>query len=201
MKPKQPTAEEVWREIEKALSKIDGLIERLPADERPRLREQFENVAVEHLSRWMATLVQGMSEQEIAAICIRAAASLGCNFTNLAFYRLKDITHEAAQRVKDQLTVKPRMTARDDEVVRLRDQDKLPWKEIMMRIRSNPDWAAGQGGRPVTAKALCAAYIRRKKPSAAKVEPPFAQSADGNLQLPQMHLWQESGKGSLPASA
>src|SRR5262249_39046180 len=155
MKPEQLTAAEVWSEIQVSHTRIDGMIKRLPAEERTRLRDQFVGVAVEYLSVWMAFLVQGMSEQQIAAIYIQAAASRGCTFTNEAFYRLKGIAKEAEQRVKEQVKVKPRMIARDEEVVRLRDEDKLEWKEILKRIRSNPDWAKGQGGKPVTLKALC----------------------------------------------
>jgi hypothetical protein len=193
MKPKQPTAEEVWSEIEKALSKIDGLIERLPAEERPRLWEHFERLVAQYMSLWMPALVQSMSAEAIAEIHAKVAASIGCDFVNHVFCRLKDIAKEAEQRVKDQVKVKPRMTARDDEIVRLRDEEKLDWKAILKRIRGNPNWAGGQGGRGVSKRALMAAYRRRKKHVVAAVVPPFATPADGSFALEQMHSSQKSG--------
>jgi len=72
---------------------------------------------------------------------------------------------DSEKRVREHFTVKPRMTARGEEVVRLRDVENLEWKEIVKRIRGYPDWAKGQKGEPVSKRALMAAYWRQKNPT------------------------------------
>ena len=88
-------------------------------------------------------------------IVVEQGAQLGVQFA--------EQTQEAVRQVKDHFTVKPRMTARDEEVVRLRDEEKLEWKDILKRIRSVPEWAESSKGKQVTKRALIAAYHRRKK--------------------------------------
>jgi hypothetical protein len=74
----------------------------------------------------------------------------------------RDMVKDLEAKVKSRFTPKPRCTARDAEVVRLRDEDKLTWKEILRRIRDNETWTMS-GNKPVTRRALQAAYGRRKK--------------------------------------
>jgi hypothetical protein len=60
------------------------------------------------------------------------------------------------------------MTERDDEIVRLRDEEKLSWKEIGKKIRGDPQWAKGRNGEPISDAALRLAYFRHKKRSRQK---------------------------------
>jgi hypothetical protein len=81
------------------------------------------------------------------------------------FHSIRDMTSKRETAVKDHFTPKPRMTARDDELVRLKEVEQLRWKDVTKRIRANPDWARGPRGEKITEGALRAAYSRRKKAS------------------------------------
>jgi hypothetical protein len=76
--------------------------------------------------------------------------------------RLAEDAEKAVQEVKDRYVPKPRMTARDDEVVRLREEG-LGWKDVLKKVCHNPDWEKACKGKRLTAGALRAVYARRKK--------------------------------------
>jgi hypothetical protein len=80
-------------------------------------------------------------------------------------YSLKGVAKRVETMVKFALNARPLMAARDDEIVRLRDQEGLDWTAVWNRIRLNPAWAKGRNGKTVTKKALQVAYRRRKKAS------------------------------------
>jgi hypothetical protein len=57
---------------------------------------------------------------------------------------------------------KPRKTARDDEIVRLRDEEGKTFGEIgRLLLVKNPAWT-GKGGKPLSRAAAEKAYHRRK---------------------------------------
>jgi hypothetical protein len=130
---------------------LNALIDDLTPEERAYyFNTRFQKLATEIQSKWWVPWTgRTVGEMFIA----------GCKAAEWAMDKVRN----EGSRVKDHFTVKPRMTARDDEVVRLRDQEGLAWKEITKRIRANPDWACGRKGKPVSTRALVVAYSRRKK--------------------------------------
>jgi hypothetical protein len=78
-------------------------------------------------------------------------------------YNLKGVAKRVETMVKFALNARPRMAARDDEIVRLKDQEGLDWTAVWHRIRKHPAWGKGPGGKTVTKKALQVAYRRRRK--------------------------------------
>jgi hypothetical protein len=142
--------EQIWAEIESYYRKINGLINGLPQADRSSLFPRFQKLADEVPSLWWAPFTA-----EVIGFFVEQGAQLRFQF--------EEEKQEAVRQVKDHFTVKPRMTARDEEVVRLRDEEKLEWKDILKRIRSNPEWAASPKGKQLTMRALIAAYHRRKK--------------------------------------
>jgi hypothetical protein len=80
-------------------------------------------------------------------------------------YGLKGIAKRVETTVKFALNARPRMADRDDEIVRLKDQEGLSWTAVWHKIRLNPAWAKGRDGQPVTKRMLQVAYRRRKKAS------------------------------------
>jgi hypothetical protein len=80
-------------------------------------------------------------------------------------YGLKGVAKRVEAMLKLALNARPRMRDRDDEVVRLRDQEGMDWTGVCHRIRRNPAWAKGRDGQPVTKRMLQVAYRRRKKAS------------------------------------
>jgi hypothetical protein len=79
------------------------------------------------------------------------------------YWGLKGGAKRVETTVKFALNARPRMAARDAEVARLREQERMDWTGVWHRIRRNPAWAQGRDGQPVTKKMLQVAYRRRKK--------------------------------------
>src|SRR5262249_46754540 len=162
MEPKQVTVADVCDRIQTHLREIIGLMKQLPAEERLEMLEWLEEERYNFWAHLTKPLIQKMSLETIAALQMKVAVSFGLNTAEEIFYRVKNIANEARAQERDRLTVKPRKTARDDEIVRLRDEEKLNWGEIVQRIRGNPDWCNGPHGKKVTRRAVQAAYRRRK---------------------------------------
>ena len=59
---------------------------------------------------------------------------------------------------------KPRHSARDKEIVRLRDEESLSWGKIAREIRSNKEMAVTQGDAKITVALVKQAYRRHKAP-------------------------------------
>lgn len=73
-----------------------------------------------------------------------------------------DHTELAKARLKEERDPKPRNTERDDEIVRLRDDERKTFGEIpRLLIRKNSAWV-GKDGKPLTRDATERAYRRRK---------------------------------------
>jgi hypothetical protein len=159
------TAELVWNAIEVFFPMINDAISRLPENERNKLVSRFQKHIMEEVPKWVRSMVPDMSPTEYTDYFIQTMAESGMACTVQSFDAIKEMTENFEKEVKDRFTVKPRMTERDYEVVRLRDQEKRDWKEILKLIRSNPTWAKGRDGKLITMKALKAAYGRRKKSS------------------------------------
>jgi len=138
--------EQAWAEIETGYRRLIELIAALNPQDRNECFARFQRLSRKIEAPWLLPF-----NADTIAHFVGEGAKYGQK------------TREEVARVKDHYTVKPRMTARDDEIVRLRDQEKLDWDEIRKRIRGNPEWANGRDGKPVSKKALLAAYARRKK--------------------------------------
>jgi hypothetical protein len=57
-----------------------------------------------------------------------------------------------------------RNTARNREIVRLRDDEECTWGEIRRALACHPQWSRMQGGKPITVAAIRAAYYQSKAP-------------------------------------
>jgi hypothetical protein len=157
------TAEQVLEEIEVAFKKLDGLIENLLPQEQALFCERLKAMATQKVMEWWAVTVREMNPEQLTEFIVKSFADVGWKWTEETFHGIKEMGKRIEAKVKDHYTVKPRMTARDEEVKRLVEQEKLDWKEIAKRIRSNSDWAENDHGKPVTARALMTAYHRPKK--------------------------------------
>jgi hypothetical protein len=158
-----PTADQVLAEIEARNRRINDLIESLPEEERGRLLDQFRQRSAEEIGKWFGTLMKGWSPEQCAGILFSLFKDVGDKITEEMFHGIRNMGKDTEARVRDRFTVKPRMVQRDDEVVRLRDEKKLSWYEILNHFRKSKKWAKNQGGRLITIKALKAAYRRRKQ--------------------------------------
>jgi hypothetical protein len=156
-------ADQVWAEIEATYLKINDLIDSLPAEERIHLLHRFNMLAAEEVKKWFATAIKGLRPEDLADFLMKMFVPAGGGVYEEAFYGIKNIVKETETKVKDHFIPKARMVARDDEVVRLKDEEGLKWIDIFKRIRANPVWAINKKtGRPVTKRALMVAYKRRK---------------------------------------
>lgn len=153
--PPGQIAAQAWADFEASYRSLITLLPRLPLADRNHYFALFQKLAEAVPCPWFVPL-NAQSLAHFAELGIKQGIE---NAQRIA---------EAAEQVKDHYAPKPRMTARDDEVKRLRDQEQLDWDEILKRIRSNPDWEKDQSGKKVTKRALMAAYQRRKKKTAAE---------------------------------
>lgn len=158
-----PNADHVWDQIETTYRNINDLINSLPPDERAQLAERFQRLATEEIPKWWASVMSGMTPEQLAEFLENGLTDTGRKITDATFVGMKNMAKTIETKVKDHFTPKPRMTARDDEIVRLHDEEKLDWKEITKRIRSVPEWANSSKGKAVTQRSLVTAYGRRKK--------------------------------------
>jgi hypothetical protein len=60
------------------------------------------------------------------------------------------------------MKVRPRNQVRDAEIVRLRDQEKLTWGQVLRKIKTNSEWAKNERGCPLSLDAVKQAYKRAK---------------------------------------
>jgi hypothetical protein len=149
------SAEEVelaWCEIEPKALRIAQLVNGLTADEQVHLGMLAGDGDFGYETKWwepfaLLTVAEGLASTVLDGI---------------------ERAKEVAKEVRDHYTPKPRMTERDDEIVRLRDEEQLSWKEIRKKIRGDPRWAKGRNGKPISEGALRLAYNRHKKPSRQK---------------------------------
>ena len=74
------------------------------------------------------------------------------------------VREQERARLKAARDPKPRNTERDDEIVRLHDQEGRTFGQIpRLLVRKNPSWAA-KDGEPMSRDAVEKAYHRRKRP-------------------------------------
>jgi hypothetical protein len=157
------TAMDVWCEIAASYEKVNELIKRLSPQERERLCHMFERVTVEGVIGWWGTMLKGLTPEQAADFDSKFYKTMGFKFLEETFHVIKNELKVREERVKDHYTPKPRMTERDEEIVRLRDQEGLAWKGILKEIRKNPAWDKGGRGKSVTVGVLKTAYTRHKK--------------------------------------
>jgi hypothetical protein len=169
------TAEKVWEVIVAIYRTIEGLINSLPPAERHELAERFQGLVAEEVPKWWAAALQDMkTPQELADFLMRGFAEVGLHGFEETCYAINNLAKGVESKVKDHYTRKARKTVRDDEIVRLRDENGLSWAKIHKEICKNPAWAkTGPGNKKdktdqenekeITQGALRAAYSRRKK--------------------------------------
>jgi hypothetical protein len=154
---------DVWREIVASYEKINELIKQLAPQERERLCQMLERLTAEGVIGWWATTLKGLTPEQAADFDSRFYKTMGFKFLEETWHAIKNALKATEERVKDHFTPKPRMTERDEEIVRMRDQEGLAWKGILKEIRKNPAWDKGGRGKSLTVGVLKTAYTRRKK--------------------------------------
>jgi hypothetical protein len=143
--------DQVWTEIETKYRRLTDLIDSLAAeDERFFRSTRFQVLASESQSQWWIPRPEHTGS-EYLRFCLNAGVQLARTY------------EKEKQDLKKHFTVKPRMTSRDDAIVRMIDEDKLSWREVLRIVKANSEWANSERGKPITHRALYAAYTRRKK--------------------------------------
>jgi hypothetical protein len=163
VKRKPLTPAKAQAKIEELCRKIDDVVESVPSEERGPLRVWLMDLAENVVPRWWAALLRPLSLGDLADYYGQFFGRLGAEGAEEMFNGVRNMATDIEARVKDHFTAKPRNTARDDEIVRLRDEEGLDLKQIRKRIRNVPEWANGPGGKPITIGAIRTAYHRRKK--------------------------------------
>jgi len=156
------TADMVWAEIEASYERIYDLIESLPTEQRGLLLYLFRQKAAEEVRKWHTSLMKGWQPKDYANYLFEAFKDIGEGITPELYHGIRNMRQNIEAAVKGRFTVKPRMTARDAEVVRLRDEEGLDWDAILARIRTNPAWEKVRGGNQVKKRTLRVAYQRHK---------------------------------------
>jgi hypothetical protein len=151
-------AELAWAEYEASYRKFFVLVPRLSTAELDSFATRFQELYTKVPCPWGL----GPNDSNIAYFYLMMGklALLAAHVVKAGIER----TEEEVKKVIYRRNPKPRKTARDDEVVRLRDEEGLEWNKILTSIRSNSEWAKNKKtGKLVTKQALVVAYNRRKK--------------------------------------
>jgi hypothetical protein len=143
--------DQVWTEIETKYRRLNDLIDSLSAeDERFFRSTRFQVLASEIPSQWWIPIPEHTSSEYLRC-CLNAGVQLARTY------------EKEKQDLRNHFRVKPRMSERDDAVERMIDEEKRSWGEVLKIIKDNPEWRKSERGRPITGRALRAAYDRRKK--------------------------------------
>jgi len=161
-----PDGEEIWEDFLAAYGKLP--VDGLPDKERYAFHVRLLNWLAEEKLKIEKAMQPGLPAGEYDDLALNGVQVFGMPWVAVPVGAVNEMAKSIQRQEKAHFLPGPRMTERDEEVVRLRDQEQLDWDEITKRIRSNPAWATGQGGKKVSKRALMAAYSRRKKKRAVE---------------------------------